>query len=144
MPGRPGEPNHVTGPAQRPLVLLQEEAHGVALLRRPYSFLAIRSFIAALSRASSAYIRLSLAFSASSSFTRRSSDASMPPYFDFFIQPPGGEKMPESSTYWVSTDRRSLRSEHGIRGVMDLRGDLRLSQLQLEQGLLQLDMGEHK
>src|SRR5690606_5964028 len=29
--------------------------------------------------------------------------------FDFFIQPPGGEKMPESSTYWVSTDRRSLR-----------------------------------
>jgi len=27
---------------------------------------------------------------------------------------------------------------------MDLRGDLRLSQLQLEQGLLQLDMGEHK
>lgn len=36
------------------------------------------------------------------------------------------------------------KSEHGIRGVMDLRGDLRLSQLQLEQGLLQLDMGEHK
>src|SRR5690606_25069196 len=29
--------------------------------------------------------------------------------FDFFIQPPGGEKMPESSTYWVSTDRGSLR-----------------------------------
>src|SRR5690606_2067339 len=34
--------------------------------------------------------------------------------FDFFIQPPGGEKMPESFTYWVSTDRGSLRDDlHG-------------------------------
>src|SRR5690606_3581588 len=37
--------------------------------------------------------------------------------FDFFIQPPGGEKMPESSTYWVSTDRGSLR--HHVAGVAD-------------------------
>src|SRR5690606_6563129 len=40
--------------------------------------------------------------------------------FDFFIQPPGGEKMPESSTYWVSTDRGSLRS--GARLCAGARG----------------------
>lgn len=53
-----------------------QEAHRLSLLGRPYSFFAIRSFSAALSSAISAYIRLSLAFSASSSLTRFRSDAS--------------------------------------------------------------------
>ncbi len=57
--------------------------HRLAFARRPYSFFAIRSFIAALSSASSAYIRFSLAFSDSNSLTRLRSDASMPPYLLF-------------------------------------------------------------
>src|SRR5690606_15762295 len=81
IPGRTRQPDAITGPAQGPRVHLDQVPHGLALLLRPYSFFAIRSFIAALSSASSAYIRLSLAFSASRSLTRRSSEASRPPYF---------------------------------------------------------------
>src|SRR5690606_6338819 len=83
VPGRPRQPNALTGPAQGPCVHLDQVPHRLALLLRPYSFSAIRSFIAALSSASSAYIRLSLLFSASNSLTRFRSDASMPPYLDF-------------------------------------------------------------
>src|SRR5690606_26110839 len=78
-------PTQSQDPAQGPRVHLDQVPHGLALLLRPYSFFAIRSFIAALSSASSAYIRLSLAFSASRSLTRRSSEASRPPYFDFHL-----------------------------------------------------------
>jgi len=52
-------------------------------VHRAHGFFAIKYFIAALSSASSAYIRLSLLFSASSSLTRFRSDASKPLYFDF-------------------------------------------------------------
>lgn len=46
-------------------------------------FFAIRSCIAALSSPNSAYIRSSLLFAVSSSFTRLRSDTSIAPYFDF-------------------------------------------------------------
>src|SRR3546814_3006360 len=85
VPRSPRQPDALTGPAQGPRVHLDQVPHRFALLLRPYSFFAIRSFIAALSSASSAYIRLSLAFSASRSLTRRSSAASRPPYFDFHL-----------------------------------------------------------
>ncbi len=58
---------------------LHEAPYRPTLAHRPYNFFSIRSFIAALSSANSAYVRLSRAFSASNSFTRRSSDASSPP-----------------------------------------------------------------
>ena len=48
---------------------------------RLYSFFESRSLIAAFSSASSAYIRFSFAFSASSSFIRLSSETLTPPYF---------------------------------------------------------------
>src|SRR5690606_30708461 len=83
IPGRAGQPHAIARPAQGAGMNLDEEPHRLALLHRPYSFSAIRSFIAALSSASSAYIRLSLAFSDSKSLTRLRSDASIPPYFDF-------------------------------------------------------------
>lgn len=79
VPGSPGQPHTRAGPAQRPFVFLNEETHRLALLLRPYNFFAIKSFMATLSSASSAYIRLSLAFSASRSLTRARSEASMPP-----------------------------------------------------------------
>src|SRR5690606_15868255 len=85
VPRGPRQPDALTGPAQRPRMYLDQVPHCLALLLRPYSFFAIRSFIAALPSASSAYIRLSLAFSASRSLTRRSSEASRPPYFDFHL-----------------------------------------------------------
>ena len=56
---------------------------GRTLLGRPQSFFSIRSRNASASMALSAYIRFSLAFSASSSWIRLSSEASSPPYFDF-------------------------------------------------------------
>src|SRR5690606_5074080 len=83
VPGCHREPDAGTGPPHRPRVYLDEVPHGLPLLRRPYSFFAMRSFMAALSRASSAYMRFSLEFSASSSLTRRSSEASRPPYLAF-------------------------------------------------------------
>src|SRR5690606_22352127 len=85
VPRRPRQPHALTGPAQGPCVHLDQVPHGFALLLRPYSFFAIRSFIAALSSAISAYMRLSLAFSTSSSLTRLRSDASMPPYLAFHL-----------------------------------------------------------
>ena len=64
---------------------LHDVPRRLALARLPYSSVAIRSFIGALSSASSAYIRFSLALSASSSFTRLSSDASSPPRLLFHL-----------------------------------------------------------
>src|SRR5690606_32575368 len=85
VPRSPRQLDVLTGPAQGPCVHLDQVPHGLALLLRPYSFFAIRPFIAALSSASSAYIRLSFALWASRSLTRRSSEASRPPYFDFHL-----------------------------------------------------------
>ena len=59
--------------------------NGLTLLSRPQSFFSIRSRNASVSMALSAYIRLSFAFSASSSLIRFSSEASSPPYFDFHL-----------------------------------------------------------
>src|SRR5690606_39622954 len=81
--GRARQTHALTGPAQWSPMHLDQVPHCFSLLDRPYSFFAIRSFIAALSNASSAYMRLRRAFSASSSLTRLRSDASIPPYFDF-------------------------------------------------------------
>ncbi|MBM4228006.1 MAG: DUF1153 domain-containing protein [Gammaproteobacteria bacterium] len=64
-------------------MLLAEHLRQRALHRRAYSFFAMTSFNAVTSSARSAYIRLSLAFSSSSSRNRRTSDTSIPPYFDF-------------------------------------------------------------
>src|SRR3546814_20014709 len=89
VPRRPRQPDAITGPAQGPRVHLDQVPHRFALLLRPYSFFAIRSFIAALSIACSASIRLSLAFSASRSLTRRSPEASRPPSFDFHFSSSG-------------------------------------------------------
>jgi hypothetical protein len=53
----------------------------LSLRERLYSFLDNRSLIAAFSSASSAYMRLNFAFSASSPFIRFSSETLTPPYF---------------------------------------------------------------
>jgi hypothetical protein len=63
-----------------------EEPHGITLLHRPWSVLAMRPFIAALSSANSAYRRLDLAFSTSISRTPVNSDDYIPPNFDFHWQ----------------------------------------------------------
>ena len=57
----------------------------IAFRSRPYSLFAIRFFIAVFSSARSAYMRLSLKFSAGSAFISFRSEASMPPYFDFHL-----------------------------------------------------------
>jgi tRNA/rRNA methyltransferase len=55
------------------------------LLNRPYSFFSIASFIARFSRARSAYMRLSLVFSCSSSLSRLSSETPKPPNLAFHL-----------------------------------------------------------
>ncbi len=64
-------------------MLLHEDRRDGPSRGQPYSFRLSTSLIAAFSRASSAYIRLSLAFSASNSFNRRSSETDEPPYLAF-------------------------------------------------------------
>src|SRR5690606_5649327 len=71
--------------ASRQAVNHLHAVHSLAFLVRRQSFFSIRSFIARFSSARSAYMRFSLLFSASRSFTRRSSAASSPPYFDFHL-----------------------------------------------------------
>ncbi len=80
---RTSHANDRTGPALAPAMLLDEPGKERAFVRRVYSFFAIRSFNAWFSIANSAYIRLSLACSASTSRSRCTSEASMPPYLDF-------------------------------------------------------------
>ena len=62
-------------------MFLHEHLGRLSLRERLYSFLDRTSLIAAFSSASSAYMRLSFAFSASSSFIRLSSETLTPPYF---------------------------------------------------------------
>lgn len=77
---RPREPHHTTGPLHRQLVLTDEHLGDLSLRERPYSFRLSTSLMAAFSRAKSAYIRFSLAFSASSSRRRFTSETVAPPY----------------------------------------------------------------
>src|SRR3546814_16624603 len=51
VPRSPRQPDALTGPAQGPRVHLDQVPHRFALLLRPYSFFAIRSFLSALSSA---------------------------------------------------------------------------------------------
>ncbi|SOU01276.1 hypothetical protein LMG19146_02355 [Xanthomonas arboricola pv. fragariae] len=64
-------------------MLLNEPGKKRTLIRGVYSFFAVRSFNAWLSIANAAYIRLRLACSASTSRSRGTSKASVPPYLDF-------------------------------------------------------------
>ena len=67
---RPRPPHHATGLLHCQLMLVDEHPDHLSLRRRPYSFRLSTSLMAAFSRARSAYIRFSLAFSASSSRSR--------------------------------------------------------------------------
>ena len=63
-------------------MLRRQHLDGIATRGRRYSVRLSRSLMAAFSRASSAYIRFSFAFSVSSSFRRLSSATFVPAYFD--------------------------------------------------------------
>src|SRR5690606_36127 len=80
---RPREPGCLASALHRDPVLLGHDPDRFALGGRRQSFRPRTSLIAAFSRARSAYMRLSLAFSTSSSFSRLSSATDAPPYFDF-------------------------------------------------------------
>src|SRR5215204_6204289 len=72
-----------TGLADTQLFLLDEVINCLPFFLGPYNFFSIKFFIARFSIESSAYIFLSSACSASRSFNRFTSLASMPPYFAF-------------------------------------------------------------
>src|SRR5581483_3797019 len=80
---RPRQAYCGTGLFDRHAVLLNHEPRRLPLRRRRHHFLDSTSLIAVFSRASSAYKRLSLAFSASSSRMRVSSDTVTPEYLLF-------------------------------------------------------------
>ena len=82
IPRRPRQPHHLAGPADRQPVIRHEHLGRLPLRERRYSFRESTSLMAAFSSASSAYMRLSFAFSASSSFIRLSSETVTPEYFD--------------------------------------------------------------
>src|SRR3954452_10239280 len=77
---RPRQPHHATGAADGELMLLHQHLEHLSLRRRRYSFRPRTSLIAAFSSARSAYIRLSFAFSASSSRRRFTSLTVAPAY----------------------------------------------------------------
>ena len=62
-------------------MFLHQHGHDLAFRGRRHRFRLTTSLIAAFSSSSSAYIRFSLAFSASSSFNRFSSATDAPAYF---------------------------------------------------------------
>src|SRR5438034_1030092 len=70
---RPRQSHDATGSLDRQAVFGHDHLCGLALHGRRHSFRESTSLIAAFSSASSAYMRLSFAFSASSSFIRFSS-----------------------------------------------------------------------
>src|SRR5262249_44874016 len=78
---RPRQPHGLTGAPHRDPVLLHQHRQDFTSRGRRHRFRPRTSLIAAFSRARSAYIRLSLAFSASSSFNRFSSATEAPAYF---------------------------------------------------------------
>src|SRR6266849_1526326 len=79
---RPREPHRLAGAPHRHAVLVDEHAQDLAFRGRRHRFRLRTSLIAAFSRASSAYIRFSFVFSASSSFSRFNSSIDAPAYFD--------------------------------------------------------------
>ena len=84
---RPREPHHPAGPrAPTARARVTRIVDRLPLRGRRHSFRCSTSLIAAFSSASSAYIRFSFAFSASSSFSRFSSETVAPPYFDFQLK----------------------------------------------------------
>src|SRR5713101_4438601 len=78
---RPRQPHRLAGAPHRHAVDLHQYRQGFAFRGRRHRFRLRTSLIAAFSRASSAYIRLSFVFSASSSFSRFSSSTEAPAYF---------------------------------------------------------------
>ena len=82
IPCRPGQSDDAAGATDREPMLRRQHLDGIATRGRRYRFRLSRSWMAAFSRASSAYIRFSFAFSVSSSFRRLSSATSVPAYFD--------------------------------------------------------------
>src|SRR5262249_44519318 len=79
---RPRQPHGLARPAHRAPVFLHQHGQDFSFRRRRHRFRLNTSLIAAFSKASSAHIRLSLAFSASSSFRRFSSSTEAPAYFE--------------------------------------------------------------
>ena len=116
QPHRPGRPAAPTSGARSPA-----SPSTCSLRGRRHSFRLRTSLIAAFSSASSAYIRLSFAFSASSSRSRFSSDTVAPAYFDSPLEvrrradavlprgarPPARRPRPPSGspTIWLSVNR---------------------------------------
>src|ERR1700758_1796083 len=80
---RPRQPGYLASSHNRQSVSLDHDPDRLALGRRRQSFRLRTSLIAVFSSARSAYMRLSLAFSASSSRSRLSSLTPAPAYFDF-------------------------------------------------------------
>src|SRR5215467_543096 len=78
---RPRQPHRLARPAHGHVMLVHQHCQDFAFRGRRHRFRLRTSLMAAFSRASSAYIRLSLAFSASSSFSRLSSASEAPAYF---------------------------------------------------------------
>src|SRR4029077_11387301 len=80
---RPRQPGYLASANDRQSMFLDHDADRPALGRRRQSFRLRTSLIAVFSNAKSAYIRLSLAFSASNSRSTLSSAIPAPAYFDF-------------------------------------------------------------
>src|SRR5215470_3149005 len=78
---RPRQPHGLAGAPHRDPVLLHQHRQDFPFRGRRHRFRLRTSLIAAFSSARSAYIRLSLAFSASSSFSRFNSPTDAPAYF---------------------------------------------------------------
>src|SRR6185437_16606192 len=86
VPSRPRQSHHPAGPHHRQLVRAHHLGDRLPLRGRRHDFRLSTSLIAAFSSASSAYIRFSLAFSSSSSRSRRSSWTVAPPYRAFQLK----------------------------------------------------------
>src|ERR1041385_4898643 len=86
VPGRPRQPHHLARAHHREMVFRDQQRDRLPLRGRRHNFRLNRSLIAVFSRARSAYIRLSFAFSASSSRSRRNSGTVAPPYFAFHLK----------------------------------------------------------
>lgn len=119
---RPREPGCLASALHRDPVLLGHDPDCFARGGRRQSFRPRTSLIAAFSRARSAYMRLSLAFSTSSSFRRLSSATEAPPYFDFPVVVRGlaDPVLPQD-----------LRDRQSCLAFLKNRHDLRFAELRL-------------
>src|SRR5687767_8697617 len=80
---RTAQCHHATSQAFTYFELLTDAGNQPPFNRRLYSFFVSTSFKIRCSKDSSAYMAFKRRFSSSSSRSRRMSEASMPPYFDF-------------------------------------------------------------